>query len=74
MRIGTEDRESESMTAWPGWPQRGRQEGRENPPNIVALLDQDIRWTCQEHRTRLGHETKGHRPRTRQEKKEERGT
>lgn len=23
---------------------------------MVTLLDQDIRWTHQEHRTRLGHE------------------
>lgn len=56
LTTGNENPLSVTQTDWPGWPQRGRQEGRERPKNKAILLDQDIRWICQEHRTRLGHE------------------
>lgn len=62
-----------AQTLWPGWPQRGRQEGREIPKNKVPLLDQDIIWTCQEQRPRLGYEPRD-MAKNRQESKEEVGT
>lgn len=54
MRTGDQNLLSVAQTGQAG--QRGRQEGSEIPKNKVTLLDQDIRWICQEHRAKLGYE------------------